>query len=288
MKSLSILHVKYSRNLFMYFYIFASTALVMQNIYYWAGSDAIPFPWPLYAVATYCTSLLILIITILFIKYMVNSLLSRFDLEEYAIISKFKFCSNAILIIVLPLEIVFMVAAFYQRIHHWKGFGWLTAFFYLNLSAFFAVLALLMFVLVIYFKELSKFPLTFNDKKRVIFISIFVTVIQIAVRIANVFMIIFDEYTEIEDYSYKNHVPFAQGIYAIYDLLTYFIPIWAYTMYLRKDLSHIRIFNAETSSQEEAPNFAAIVEYNIREKSPEKISSPSRFSLLSEEINSGN
>ncbi len=260
---------KYGHNiLFLYFFAICC-CYVLRMGYYFSGEDAVRLPTVPYLICCDYPGLLILTICVLFMDYLLRSLSSRFGRDTQAAFSRYECLTQVLMAVFWPVQIAINAYMLYwaqKTGHHAESMAeyWRKVYDGVMLAAFLCLLPLLALVLMIYMKELKRFPLTFYDKRVIILSCVAVTIMLAVVRAVHGVMQTTGVYDTLEEKSFTDDMPYAQSVYAGYEFVCDIVPIVIYTLYLRKDVTHLFIFQQEATAPEEEvssrSNFASVIE----------------------------
>jgi len=252
-KGLKTVDVKYGKNLLVLYIIAIAFTCIFRIMYIFSGSDALRLPHAIYGMCAYFPGITTLTACTSFLNYLFKSLYSRFDTNSsriYAIFEK-------IFLVFLPVIWFIIIGLFIGAAFNNDNCGitnCMKIFYATVITCSLIVMTLLFLVILIYFRELKKFPLTFNDKKGYIILVMLVTFLQISAKVGwNIFNMT-GKYLELEKESEERKLPIAQSLYAAYYLITDILLLNSYTLYLRKDISHLIIFEAEINENAENDN----------------------------------
>ena len=250
-------NLKYGRYaLILYFVAITFTAL-LRILYFYSGDEAIPTPSALYAISAFSPSLLMIVASILFLNYLLNSLQSRFEsirIKRYAVL---EMITKVFLAIMFPIQVFLFACSVYQEYHDdaMKSFEFEKIYHGINNGLYFVVSIFLVYIIKCYNDELKVIVVAFYNRRKAIILVIMTTFIQIIIRIVNAILIILGEYVKLEKKTYAENFPYAQLCYLMYLILSDVLLILAYTYYVEKDTKDLVVFEVtETQSPSYRPS----------------------------------
>ncbi len=270
LKGLAVIVVKYGRNILIMFFVSVCFAFTFRIVYYFSGEGALMLPLAPYGLCAHFPGMFLLTASLSFMNYLLRSLSSRFDRGAREAFRNYECLADVFLAIIWPVQLAIYTMAIYWVLQGEPGKAnstyWKAIFMYILLGAIMCLMPLIVYALIVYMRELRRFPFTFDDKRVIMFFVITSTTLEVICRVTNSLLINTQVYARLEKYSNDTGVPYAQLAYAAYHLCSDLLLIFSYTMYLRKDMSHLVIVMLEdsTDSRSELSKYSpSVVEKGI-------------------------
>ena len=181
---------------------------------------------------------------IVFVKFLLNSLCTRFIPSDVKIHKTFESCARIALISYWALEIVLLSTMYICEYKEHECEIWVTKVrFFVIVILYIIIATFTIMVVLIYVKELKLFPATFANSKRITILVIVTMAIQALIRVLNAILYSTDTINRIRKYSKEVNIPYVDIMYALFYFLLDVLSVFSYNLYLKKDSEHLKLAN---------------------------------------------
>ena len=186
----------------------------------------------------------ITIVSLIFLDYMVNSLYLRFESGSKNLYKRLRY----VIKIGMNVSILMLIIVFSGSIYEYNTSGDIYGTLFKVGAGMYTVFCLgigvfTICVTKIYRNELKQFPITLKDMSSTILLVIIYFFFQITIRIMFASFVLFEVWPEVIKTGEAEGIPYYQMAEAAYQISCNVISFAVFTVYLRKDITHLKIIN---------------------------------------------
>jgi hypothetical protein len=247
-----------TKHLFFLYFVTLMLGLSFRILCFVSGSHFIPFPAPIYGLFSTYPGLIFATACVFFMEYMIDSFYFNFGRAR----TNLHRAIRTFLVIFWPTELAMYVGVVYQHYSSNK-INWYQIVYLVALAMYFIVTSLLVFLFVVYIRNIKRFPHTYRDKRCILLAMLIITTLQIVYRVVHILLDNFKIYNALQKACANSGVPCMHLMYDCYFLLCDITLPVVYTLYIRKDIQHLamseqgQLVSPKTTHK---PNYASILE----------------------------
>eukprot|EP00826_Nyctotherus_ovalis_P064900 TRINITY_DN9530_c0_g1_i2.p1 TRINITY_DN9530_c0_g1~~TRINITY_DN9530_c0_g1_i2.p1 ORF type:complete len:297 (+),score=34.09 TRINITY_DN9530_c0_g1_i2:70-960(+) len=241
---MSIIGIKYGGNTLSVYYYAVAMLLLFRLGYFYAGDEAIPLPPILYGMCAYLPLALCIIICVSFLRFLLKSLYNRLATGSNAFYKAFDFFAGLFLVLTTLFSLWAYGCDIVKYVFKMEN-AFPPIYFYYNAGVCILIAAVMVFVIWRYMKALKEYPNHFRDRRRFIVFAFVTTCLNIAMRTVNSILIGSDVSRKLDKLSRSDKRPYTQIYHSVFMIVGDLLPIFSYTLYLKKDTENLVIFNID-------------------------------------------